>query len=159
MTTGQRCATLLHSVRGASASIGSLAVPPLAHGVETAASDGRPGAELHLATAALQQALASLVGDIHAALVGGAVGPAAAGPADPAPMVAEPTALSAEALAGFRALLRASDYAAIAAFRAHSAALRMQFGPGIDRVQACLNRFDYDAAEAAFAALSPASGR
>ena len=148
-----------HSVRGASASIGSLTVPPLAHGVETAASDGRPSAALHLATAALQQALASLVGDIHAALVGGAVAPPAAGPAEPAPAVAEPTALSAEALAGFRALLRASDYAAIAAFRAHGAALRMQFGPGIDRVQACLNRFDFDAAEAAFAALHPASGR
>ena len=148
-----------HSVRGASASIGSLAVPPLALVVEKAASDGWPGATLHLATAALQQALASLVGDIRAALVSGAVGPAAAGPAEPAPTVAEPAALSAEALAGFRALLRASDYAAIAAFRGHSAALRMQFGPCIDQVQACLNRFDYDAADAALAALNPASGR
>ena len=148
-----------HSVRGASASIGSLAVPLLAQMLETAASDGRPGAELRLATGALQQALATQVADIRAALVGAVVGPSAAAAADPAPALAEPTVLSAEALAGFRALLMASDYAAITALRAHGAALRLQFGPGVDRVQACLNRFDYDGAEAAFAALSPDSGR
>jgi PAS domain S-box-containing protein len=153
-----------HSVRGASASIGSLVVPPLAQVLETLAKVGRPDAAISQATGALQRALDTLVADIGVALavdasatVAASAAAAARAPAEAAAaLTASATAaLSAEALAGFRALLQAADYAAIAAFRGNAAALRRQFGPGVDVVGACLNRFDYDGAEAALVALSP----
>ena len=51
------------------------------------------------------------------------------------------------------AMSEAADYSAAAAFRRLAPALRQQWGTGVNRIEASLQRFDHESAARALAAL------
>ena len=80
---------------------------------------------------------------------GAAAPPALPVPAEPTPL---PRVTEAE-LNSLAALLATADYGATAALRRLAPALRQQWGEGLNRIEACLQRFDHEGAERALAAL------
>ncbi len=76
---------------------------------------------------------------------------AAAAPVRPEPAKLPPA--SEADLDALMALLSTADYSAAAAFQRLAPALRQQWGAGVNRVEACLQRFDHEGAARALAAL------
>ncbi|MDP1912202.1 PAS domain S-box protein [Brevundimonas sp.] len=131
-----------HSIKGASASIGSLRVPPLADTLERAVAGASPAADIAAAAAALQRALHALVAAIDAGLPQAPTAPAALADA------VEPGELDR-----LEALLQGGDFEAATVFRHLAPGLHAQFGAAVEAVEASLRRFDYPRAAAALRAL------
>ena len=89
------------------------------------------------------------------ALAAGAATPGAASPPAPAepPEPPDLPPLAEAELDALMALLATADYSAAAAFRRLAPALRQQWGAGVNRIEASLQRFDHEGAARALAAL------
>jgi PAS domain S-box-containing protein len=135
-----------HSIKGASASIGSLRLPPLAEALEAALAAARPAEDIARATAALESELMALVAAIEASL--------RRDEAPPEPLDGDAAAPASEQMLDrLDLLLEIADYEVLTAFREVAGPLRSRFGAAIDAVEAQVRSFDYESARASLKAL------
>ena len=125
-----------HSVKGASASIGALRLPPLTEAVERAAAAGQPSRELAAGVANLQRELAQVVAAIRGARWLD----------EPAPATPAPHPLPEELLDRLEARLAEADYDATELFRGLAPALRNHFGSAVDELQTSVLAFEFERA-------------
>ena len=134
---------LAHSLKGSSASIGVVHLPPLAAALETAVEEQRPVGEVLQGLDAMLAALAALVDAIRDGLD--------AGDTLPAPL--DDPGLHDDAIDRLQMLIEDADFDAATQFRRIAAPLRQQHGHQVDEIGAALSRFDYDRALALLRAL------
>ncbi len=141
-------AAAAHSIKGASASIGALALQRLTGVLEAHIGAAAPAGALDDAVHAVARELARVVAGIRDEL-----------PSDetmPAGLLADD--LPDTTLDRLDALLRAADYEAVTLFRDHARALRRRYGDALRPMEAQVRSFDHEGALATLRRLRGSGG-
>jgi two-component system sensor histidine kinase/response regulator len=125
-----------HSVKGASATIGAVRLPQLAHDLEAAAAARRPAGELAAGCSGMLRELESVVAVLRENLADG----------ESMPMPLDGMAPKGDDLDRLERLLQSADYRSVSEFRQLAPSLRRHYGAAVAEIGTCLRNFEYERA-------------